>query len=388
MPSTPTPTSRPPAARALLRGVYCCLLIAACCSLAASARQVPFSPSWELSGDARIVDASGTQVLEIGTGVATAPEVELADGTIEVEVQMSSHRSFVYLRFREGDGESWEEIYLRPHKSHLPDALQYTPVIGRSSQWQIFHGATGTAAVALPAEQWIPLRLEIAGRRLAVFVGDRSEPAMVIARMAQQPRPGTVSLRSFIPANSEAPFGARFRDLRVMPGRTTFDFASVEPPAAAAPGTVTRWQVSPVFAIEEKLHAELPEVDESAWRTIEAEPDGTVLLARLPRPEGVRAYGAVLRLEIEAEKAGVRALDLGFSDAVSVFLNGRPLVGLDQSYRFDRPRVQGVIGLHQSRLHLPLEKGKNELRIVVTESFGGWGVIARWVDADGITYGL
>lgn len=364
-----------------------CVLLAAGSAIAAApppAGEVPFGSDWKLAGDARVVDVGDLQVLELGTGAAVAPGVAFENGTVEVEVQLTSHRSFVYVRFRDGGDGNWEEVYLRPHKSHLPDALQYTPVIGGVSQWQIFHGDDGTAAVGLPAEQWIPLRLELAGRKLAVFVGDRVEPAMVIARMAHEPRAGGVSLRCFIPAGSQAPFGVRYRHLRVLPGRTTFDFGSVEPAAAADPRLVTGWQASPVFAIEQKLYSELPAVDESAWRAVENEPDGKVLLDRLPRPEGVRAYGAVLRLRIDAASAGVRSLDLGFSDAVSVFLNGRPLVGLDQTYRDDRPRVQGVMGLHQSRLHLPLEQGRNELRLVVTESFGGWGLIARWVDAGGI----
>lgn len=347
-----------------------------------AAGDIPFGTAWSLSGDARVVDSGGVPVLELGTGVAVAPEVELEDGTIAVEVQLTSHRSFVYVRFRDGGDGNWEEIYLRPHKSHLPDAMQYTPVINGVSQWQIFHGDEGTAAVGLPAEQWIPLRLELSGRKLAVFVDDRAEPAMVIARMVHAPRAGRISLRCFIPAGSEAPFGARYRRLRVLPGRTSFDFGSLPPAAPADSRMVSGWQASPVFAIEQKLYSELPEVDESAWRAVANEPDGKLLLDRLPHPEGVRAYGAVLRLRIDAAAPEIRSLDLGFSDAVSVFLNGRPLVGLDQTYRYDRPRVQGVMGLHQSRLYLPLEQGSNELRLVVTESFGGWGLIARWAGAD------
>ncbi|MCP3962373.1 MAG: hypothetical protein GY719_31405 [bacterium] len=376
-----------PSVRKLNSGIWCALVAAGCLIAAtrAAAEEIPFDSTWKLGGDARVVETGAVPVLEIGMGVAEAPGVELENGTIEVDVQVSSHRSFAYVRFRDGGDRSWEEIYLRAHKSHLPDALQYTPVIGGVSQWQIFHGENGTAAAGLPAEQWIPVRLEFAGRKLAVFVGDLVEPTMVIARMAHQPRGGGIALRSFIPRTSEAPFGVRYRNLRVSPGRTTFDFDSVPAAAAPDPRTVTGWQASPVFAIEQKLYGELPEVDESTWRNVETEPDGTLLLDRLGRPEGVRAYGAVIRLRIDAAAAGVRSLDLGFSDAVSVFLNGSPLVGLDQSYRFDRPRVQGVMGLHQSRLHLPLEEGRNELRIVVTESFGGWGLIARWVDDAGIT---
>lgn len=346
--------------------------------------RIPLGERWQLQGDARIAAAGFAQILEIGTGIALLPDVLFENGTIEVEVQVSSHRSFVYVRFRDhGDG-NWEEIYLRPHKSNLPDALQYTPAIAGASQWQLFHGETGTAGVPLPAEQWIDLRLEISGRRLAVFVGNEDEPRLVIARLTHEPGAGTLSLRSFIPRGSEAPFGARFRNLKVTPDRTTFDFGRVEPSAEQDPLLVRQWQASPAFAIEDKLYEQLPAVDESAWTSVPTEPDGSVLLHRLGRPDQARAYGRVLRLRIEAERELTKTLDLGFSDAVSVFLNGRPIVALDQSYRFDRPRVQGVMGLHQSRLYLPLDQGANELRLVVTESFGGWGVIGRWADLDGL----
>ena len=346
--------------------------------------RIPFGDRWQLEGDARIATVGSAQVLELGAGIAELPEFLFEDGSIEVEVQMSGHRSFVYVRFREAGDGNWEEIYLRAHKSNLPDALQYTPVIGGASQWQLFHGETGTAGAPLPAEHWLGLRLEISGRQLAVFVANEKEPRLVIARMALAPRAGTLSLRSFIPRGSEAPFGARFRNLKVTPGQTTFDFGQLEPAPENDPHLVRQWQASPTFAIEDKLYEKLPPVDESAWTSVATEPDGSVLLHHLARPDKVRAYGTVLRLQIDAERELTKTLDLGFSDAVSVFLNGRPIVSLDQSYRFDRPRVQGVMGLHQSRLYLPLRQGANELRLVVTESFGGWGVIGRWTDLDGL----
>jgi len=36
-------------------------------------------------------------------------------------------------------------------------------------------------------------------------------------------------------------------------------------------------------------------------------------------------------------------------------------------------------------LYLPLEEGDNELVFVVSESFGGWGLVARLADMEGIT---
>ncbi len=77
-----------------------------------------------------------------------------------------------------------------------------------------------------------------------------------------------------------------------------------------------------------------------------------------------------------------RRFDLGYSDEVSVFLNGRLLFSADDSYSFDAPRRQGLITPDQASLYLPLQAGENELTLVVTDVFGGWGVIGRFPDGD------
>jgi hypothetical protein len=93
----------------------------------------------------------------------------------------------------------------------------------------------------------------------------------------------------------------------------------------------------------------------------------------------------VARTTVRATRAGVYALDLGFSDIATVFLNGTPVFTGDASDSFDRPRREGLIGLDQARLHLALKEGENELAIVVSDSFGGWGLMARFVGAAGLT---
>jgi hypothetical protein len=66
-------------------------------------------------------------------------------------------------------------------------------------------------------------------------------------------------------------------------------------------------------------------------------------------------------------------------------VNGRPLYRGDQSYSFDRPRREGVIGFDQARLYLPLQAGDNEVAVLLSDSFGGWGIMGRLVDAAGVT---
>jgi hypothetical protein len=87
---------------------------------------------------------------------------------------------------------------------------------------------------------------------------------------------------------------------------------------------------------------------------------------------------------VRAAEAGRRRIDLGYSDQVTVFLNGRPLYQGDASYSFDTPRREGLIGYDQASLFLPLEKGDNELAVVVSDSFGGWGLMGRFADPSGL----
>ncbi len=73
-------------------------------------------------------------------------------------------------------------------------------------------------------------------------------------------------------------------------------------------------------------------------------------------------------------------LALGYSDAVVVYLNGRPLFLGSSAYRQRDPSFLGIVGLFDS-VFLPLEPGENELVLLVAEAFGGWGFIARDADA-------
>jgi hypothetical protein len=62
-----------------------------------------------------------------------------------------------------------------------------------------------------------------------------------------------------------------------------------------------------------------------------------------------------------------------------------PLFRGDDSYSFDRPRRDGLIGYEQARIYLPLRMGENDVAVVVSDSFGGWGIMGRLVDAPGLT---
>lgn len=86
------------------------------------------------------------------------------------------------------------------------------------------------------------------------------------------------------------------------------------------------------------------------------------------------------RTTITADRAGVRKLYLGYSDEVSVFLNGRILYRGRSAQGFRDPGFLGIVSADDDALYLSLNKGANELVLSLSELGGGWGFVARLDD--------
>jgi hypothetical protein len=356
---------------------------------AASGRELPFSDGgWDLKGSrATIARDEGRDVFQVESGFAYRRDVRLQDGTIDLDVKVTTRRSFVYLMFRMAEDDEHEEVYLRPHKSGLPDAVQYAPVWQGRSGWQLYHGPGGTAAIPFEPHRWTHVRLVLQGRRGALFVGDMSRPALLMP-LARDPRPGYLALRGFLPANvaGEGPI-ATFANVRIRSDEVAYDFAAAQPPGrSTVAGAVRAWSVSPSFVPKDADVPTLPAVDAfGPPQRFDTEADGLLELHRHVRiPEGASRIAAVARVAVRAQQAGTYALDLGFSDIATVFLNGRVIFRGEASYSYDGPRREGLIGYDQARLYLPLLAGSNDLAIVVSDGFGGWGLMARFPSMDGL----
>ena len=375
-----------------------CLLLAAgllAGEAASGPRALPFTDGgWTLTEGARVSSEGGRPALAIETtGLALRRDVSLQDGTIDLDVQVTRRRSFVYLHFRMRDEGEHEEVYLRPHKSGLGDALQYAPVWQGNSAWQLHHGPGGTAPVEFPLDAPVHVRLVLSGRKAVLFVGDMAKPALLVPRLARDPEPGFIGLAGFLPAGvtGSGPI-ARFSNVSVRPGFLAYDFAGVPADAPVdEPGSVRAWAVSRSFlppggdAPPQMPAAAL--AGPEPWARVEADPSGLVELHRVVKmPAGEkRRSAAVLRVHVKAETDGLRAFELGFSDTALVFLDGRPLFRGEASYSYDAPRREGLIGYDQARLYLPLRAGDNELAVLVGDSFGGWGIMGRFLEPRGLT---
>jgi hypothetical protein len=86
------------------------------------------------------------------------------------------------------------------------------------------------------------------------------------------------------------------------------------------------------------------------------------------------------RTAIESDRDQVRKLFIGYSDDVSVFLNGQILFRGRSAQNFRDPAFLGIVNPENDALYLPLKKGNNELMLAVSELGGGWGFICRLAD--------
>ncbi len=348
----------------------------------------PDSPRWILEGDAKPTEYLGRKCIYVGGGGATVKDLEMRDGIIDVDVATPANRGFFGIQFRSA-GNDAEWVYLRQHKSGLADAMQYTPVINTGLNWQIYSGPGFIGSVEIPKDSWFHLRLEIAGAQAKLYVKDMEKPALVMDDLKSGVQKGQVALAVLTGATYFSNF--EVRETAAVPWERRL------PPMPA--GTLTKWSLSPAYdALARDLEQPLSiaELKDIKWQDVEAESPGFVVLYRYreaPHPRVTFANDFSKRLDpqpgmkvvyaranIESERGQVKKLYIGYSDDVSVFLNGKILYRGRSAQNFRDPGFLGIVNPENDALYLPLKKGRNELMLAVSELGGGWGFICRLVN--------
>ena len=350
----------------------------------------PDSSRWQLEGQAKVTEYQHRKSLLLDGGAAILKDLQMRDGVIDVDVATPANRGFFGIQFRISDDDAnGEWVYLRQHKSGLPDAIQYTPVLNTGLNWQIYNGPGFTAAVDIPKDVWFHLRVEVAGAQAKLYVTEMDKPALVMNDLKSGVQQGRIALY-------------------VLTGATYFsNFEVHETPAVSwerhnppmPPDTLSKWSLSPSYdALARNLERPLTraEINTIRWQDVEAEPPGFIVLYRYREAPHLRVSFAndfSKRLEpqpgmkvvyakttIESDRDQVKKLYLGYSDDVSVFLNGRILYRGRSAQYFRDPGFLGIMNPENDAVYLPLTKGHNELILAVSEIGGGWGFICRLTD--------
>ena len=347
----------------------------------------PDSLRWELQDQAKPAEYQGRKCLLLDGGAAIVKDFEMRDGVIDVDIATPAKRGFFGIQFRViNNGASAEWVYLRQHKSGLPDAMQYTPVLNTGANWQIYNGPGFTGAVDIPKDVWFHLRLEVVGAQAKLFVKDMDKPALVMNDLKSGVQKGQVALYVLTGETYFSNFEVR----------TTPDAPWKRHLPPMPPDTLTKWSISPSYdGLARNLERPLTDTEIKGihWQDVEAEAPGFVVLYRYrdaphlrvtfqgdfskrlePQP-GMKVIYA--RTMIDSDRDQVKKLDIGYSDEVSVFLNGQILYRGRSAQGFRDPGFLGIVNPENDAVYLPLKKGSNELMLAVSELGGGWGFICR-----------
>ncbi|PWV55730.1 hypothetical protein [Chitinophaga sp. S165] len=334
---------------------------------------IPFdSPRWQIRGEEAVAETHlGQPALRLKLGNALLPDANFKNGIIEFDIALSKARYFPGIHFRMQDSSNFEEYYLRPHQSGNPDAMQYTPVYNQLGGFQLYYGPGYNNAVELPFGRWLHIKMVVKEKEAEIYFDNGAEPVLYIHPLKRDIISGAIELTN--PWSGVAWY-SNF-------AYTSTDDVTIKSKRAApvlAPGTITSWEVSSVFSekqIAERTQLQAADTTSLKWKTLWADHNGITDLAQL---SGVtqEMNTVFVRKTIDATAPRIRKMSFGFSDGARVYLNGRLLYEGKDIFNSRDYRFLGTVG-YWDAVYLPLQKGRNEVLIAVSELFGGWGIKAK-----------
>jgi hypothetical protein len=309
-------------------------------------------------------------------GIATLKDVVFENGVIEFDLAVTGERSYPGVTFRAQNQDDYERIYIRPHlPKTFQNVVQYEGTFNGIDSWQLYYGAGKTASAVIPANQWFHVILKVRGTQVLVFINDSTIPVLTVTGLAHGLSKGTLGVWG--PSDGSAYFsGFSYRvdnDLQFPEV-----FKTDEPL-----GIITEWEISQpakLSSVDMELLPNDQGIVDLLWHRAQSLPSGLVDVSRYFGRTGQSPDIIWAKTDILSDKEQTKQFAFGYSDAISVFLNGRLLFMGNSSYTSRDANFQGIVGLNDY-IFLPLKKGKNELMIAVAESFGGWGFMFRDVDA-------
>ena len=342
----------------------------------AMAEEVPFSSErWEFGGEYRVEEHEGREAIFLNNGIARLEDVQFKDGTIEYDILLPSNdRGFSGIYWRLRDRLHGEDFYVRHHQSGNADANQYSPLFNGSAAWQLYYGPQYAVPTPYKYNEWMHIKIVSRDDEADIYI-DSDTPTLRV-NLKNENLPGGISVWSaFAPA--------WFANFSYEAGEPEIIGATPEPFPDLVPGAITDWQISNAFAEAnlENVFELTPE--EHTWTLLMVEDKGYANMARI-QGSSEEANTAFAKITITADEATSRNISFGYSDRVKVYLNGRLVYSGNNGYQTRDYRYLGTVGLFDTAA-LHLDEGENELLFAVSESFGGWGIMAAIENRQGLT---
>jgi len=357
---------------------------------------IPFSDKrWKVDAVGQMVEYyKGYECLYLKAGRATLPDVQFLNGIIEFDICLTEQTSFSGFFFRQTNPGNYEEIYFRAQQSGNPDAYQYTPVFNGDPAWQLYHDQFDAvndgyihwkprgvlngynSVIEYPFERWAHVKMMVKNDKAELYFDNKL--VGVIHKLLQAQKSGTIGVSSSVAAMRFANFSYTSTDDVTIKNQDPV-------PSAILVNSVMQWQVSNPFAedvLKDKNILDASFINKQTWKKLPIENGGFANLSRLYEP-GDTDNTVIAKIAIVSDKDQIKKLDIGYSDRVKAYCNGQAIYSGNNNFRTRDYRYLGTIGYFDA-IYLPLKKGENTIMLAVSETFGGWGVMGKWENMDGI----
>jgi hypothetical protein len=304
--------------------------------------------------------------------------LDFGDGTIEFDLAPLANGHFTGITFRRQSFTNHENVYVRFHRSGDFMAMQYAPRVNGSSTWQLY--PEFAVATEWPREKWTPVRIEIKGSKMEIFTGDAKTPVLTVPRLRNGTTNGEIGFWARVNDRPQE-WAAAISNLRITPAPA---FTALSGAVNAPVQFVSNWQVSDPVAASGAVLKVPPSL--SKWTAARSEESGLINVNRLFPVQKTRSV-IFAKQTLRSDAARRVLAGIGYSDDVTVFVNGEPIyLGLN-GWDTRTPALNSFVDARWELAFLPLREGDNEIVLAVADDQRfGWGFALRLDDATGLKF--
>ena len=335
----------------------------------------------------------GQEALILEKGLVLAKDSDgFVNGTVEFDIVYDRaydpdiEKGFGGVAFRAHSLTEYQVVHSRDNNFGTTYGLHYFPIYDGQNAVQLYYGPGHNPAVMnAPYDQWVHIKLVVADDQGEVFIEDMTTPVLFINNIRGDRKAGKVGLYG--------DYGLPIPLSSVRISNFSYEIADA-PPAlvgtpdevkyANDPNLVQSWLISKPFTAPDAVTPKLAETarDGLEWDVLNSDYVGIANISEVahwsPTTNAVFA-----RININSDYEQNKKFSFGFSDTASIYLNGKLLIDMNDEFQKRDYRFLGTMGFFDD-IYLPLRKGGNELWILVTEKFAGWGVKGKFDDLEGI----
>jgi Domain of Unknown Function (DUF1080) len=349
--------------------------------------------NWQASGHAAFIakEAFPHGILQVTSeseeGFVALKDKTFDNGTIEFDIKPVGEE-MPGIRFHQKDGATADMLYIRvsPNCPASQDCLQYVPIIKGRVLWDVY--PQYQASAPFRENEWNHIRLVISGKRMNVYVNERTEPSLRVAHLEGDANTGTIAFEGT----------AYYANLTLAPGVT--DGLDPKAPVDLAAGDrryLVGWHGTDPVSMDATAHLSLSNLPSSGsrWSPVTVDYGGLINLSRFYAATPKQAPPQViwLRTTVQSDREQVRHVAVGWLREIWVYADGKPVFSGKNLYNVKggRKAPDGRLSLENDGFNLTLHKGANEIIVAIDDNTPdmrggyGWGFIMRMDQAEGTT---